>query len=143
MIKKNLLLWISCIMLVACNNLHSQRGVELAMEQYDHLIKEMNADSIALLYTPDGDLGDIVHGRDSIKSFLASFKGIRVLSQHSISGSVKISGDTAVQNGTYYQTAVVNNNDTMRISGEFNAVWYWMTPGEWHIKKMMTIPAHE
>lgn len=32
--------------------------MELAMNQYDHLIKNMDADSIALLYTPDGDLGD-------------------------------------------------------------------------------------
>ncbi|HYM92825.1 MAG TPA: hypothetical protein VET23_01705, partial [Chitinophagaceae bacterium] len=60
-------------------------GVESAMQNYDHLILHSDADSISLLYTPDGNLGGIAIGRDSIKRFLSSFKNVKVLSQTSTS----------------------------------------------------------
>ena len=121
--------------------MHSDKGVELAMKQYDHLIKKMDADSIALLYTSDGDLGSMAHGRDSIKKFLSSFKDIQVISQESVTRSVKINRDTALQEGVYYQTVLINKKDTMSVSGQYTATWYWISPGEWHIKKMMTKPS--
>ncbi len=125
-----------------CNNKHSERGVELAMKQYDRLIKKMDADSIALLYTPDGDLGTMAHGRDSIRAFLSGFKDIKVLYQHSMTTYIKVAGDTALQRGVYHQMVLISGKDTMSVSGEYAAVWWWIAPGEWHIKKMMTTPTH-
>ena len=58
-----------------------------------------DADSISLLYTQDGNLGDIAIGRDSIRKFLSSFKNIRVLSQVSTTKSISITHDTAYRKG--------------------------------------------
>lgn len=91
------------IIMAACNSKnHSKESVELAMKEYDHLIKNMNADSIALLYTPDGDLGDIAHGRDSIRKFLLSFENVRVVSQSSTTTFLEINGDSSLQKRNLY-----------------------------------------
>ena len=59
------------LFLTACiSYVHRQQEVQDAMQHYDRLIKKMDADSIALLYTEDGDLGGIAHGRDSIRRYL-------------------------------------------------------------------------
>ena len=106
---------LSC--LVARNNDHNKEGVEKAMKHYDYLIKNMDADSIALLYMPDGDLGDIAHGRDSIKKFLSSFKNLSVLSQSSTTDSIEIHGDSSLQKGTYHQVVLLSGKDTVKVKG--------------------------
>src|SRR5947209_9184873 len=100
--------------LFSCSTkIHNKDEVDMAMKKYDRLIQEMNTDSIALLYTEDGDLGNLVHGRDSIRKFLNSFQGFKVLSQSSTTESINISVDTALQKGTYHQVAVTPKNDTL------------------------------
>lgn len=110
------------------------------MKHYDHLIKNMDADSIALLYTPNGNLGDIVHGRDSIRKFLLSFQNMHVISQSSTTSFIEVEGDTATQKGTYRQTVYIPGKDTIHVKGAYTANWLWMPPGEWHIKRMITKP---
>ena len=119
---------------------HCKKGVELAMKQYDHLILKLDTDSIALLYTPDGDLGNIAHGRDSIRNFLSTFKNLKVLSQTSTTEFLKVNGDTSLQKGTYHQTVVVGAKDTVNVKGEYTATWVWISKSGWHIKHMETKP---
>lgn len=129
------------IIVTACNNTnHSKESVELAMKEYDHLIKNMDADSIALLYTSDGNLGDIVHGRDSIRNFLLSFKNVNVLAQSSTTTYLEINGDSSLQKGTYMQTVFIPGKDTIKVKGEYTANWLWISPGGWHIRHMVTKP---
>ncbi len=138
---KKIFLYLTVIFTASCSNTgHSTKGVELAMKQYDHLIKKMDADSISLLYTPDGDLGNMAHGRDSIRNFLSSFKNVSVVSQSSTTNFLKINGDTAFQKGLYYQTAFIPGKDTIKLKGEYTATWRWMRPGGWHIQRMTTKP---
>ena len=129
--------------LFSCNaarNNKTTSGVEAAMKQYDHLIQKMDADSIALLYAPDGRLGNIVIGRDSIKKFLSSFKNVKVLSQSSITRSISLINDTAIQKGTYRQTDVLSKKDTVVVKGEYTARWEWLKDEGWRIKSMETKP---
>ncbi len=119
---------------------HSKESVELAMKQYDRLILKMDMDSIALLYTEDGNLGNIARGRDSIRKFLAGFKNMKVLSQTSVSDSITIKRDTAWQKGFYHQTVIVAEKDTVKVKGAYFATWVWMPQNGWHIKKMETTP---
>ncbi|MER3465366.1 MAG: hypothetical protein C4329_14080 [Chitinophagaceae bacterium] len=37
-------------------------------------LQKTDADSIAYMFTPDGELGNVAKGRDSIRHFLSSFK---------------------------------------------------------------------
>ena len=127
------------IFFFSCNtSKHSNAGVESAMKYYDHLILKLDADSIALLYTADGNLGGVAKGRDSIRKFLSSFKNVRVLSQASTTTSIKISRDTAIQNGTYTQSDIVSGKDTVYVKGTYMARWQWIKKEGWHIKEMTT-----
>ena len=131
------------ILLFSCNaGKHSSKSVELAMQHYDHLILKLDADSIALLFTPDGNLGNIAMGRDSIRRFLASFKNVQVLSQSSNTASIKINKDTAIQKGSYQQTDVIAGKDTVKVKGTYTATWLWLSKEGWYIKQMTTKPSN-
>lgn len=121
---------------------HAPSSVEAAMQHYNRLILHSDADSIALLYTPDGELGEMARGRDSISKFLSRFKSFHVLSQQSTTGSISIDHDSALQKGFYYQTTVIPENDTVRVKGAFTAKWLWMKAQGWHISRMDTRSAN-
>ena len=126
------------LLLISCKQEHSQTEIEAAMNQYDHLIQKMDADSIALLFTPDGNLGDIAKGQDSIRKFLASFKNVKVISTKSITKTIELSGDSSIQKGTYQQVDIIDGKDTVRVKGEFTAKWLWLSEIGWRIKSMKT-----
>src|ERR1700733_8856446 len=105
----------SCTLVMVCTSCKRMKcihSVVSAMQTYDRYILHMDTDSIALMYTIDGDLGDKAHGRDSIRKFLASFKNVRVLSQLSKTTSINIRDDSLLQKGTYVQVAVLAEKDT-------------------------------
>ena len=110
------------------------------MQRYDSLLVRMNTDSIALLFTADGDLGTVAHGQDSIRKFLARFAAFKVLSQSSTTDSISIDGDTAVQTGHYHQRTVIPVNDTVVVKGAFTARWIFVGDWGWKLKKMETTP---
>jgi len=110
------------------------------MKLYDHYIQTMDVDSIALLYTPEGDLGQMAHGRDSIRKFLNKFKNFKVLSQTSTTASITNMHDSTLQKGFYHQTVVIPVNDTVTVKGEYTATWVWLSKSGWHLKRMETKP---
>jgi ketosteroid isomerase-like protein len=127
---------------LGCKNpVHNKEEVEKAMQTYDQLILNMDVDSISYMYTPDGDLGNIAHGRDSIRNLLEKFKHFKVLSQISRSDSVLIDHDTAIQVGIYHQTTIVSANDTESVNGTFRVRWIWSKETGWQIKHMETASA--
>jgi len=129
------------VLLLSCiDSRKNKLGVESAMKRYDNLILKLDADSISMSFTPDGNLGNIAIGRDSIKKFLLSFKNVRVLSQSSISSTIELVGDSAIQKGIYYQTDLVSEKDTVKIKGEYIANWQWISDKGWFIKQMITKP---
>lgn len=131
---------IGLLLFIACNSSdHNTKGVEEAMKHLDELTLKVDGDSIALLYTPDGKLGNVAQGRDSIRKFLATFKNVRVLSQSSTTKSIEMNKDTAVQKGEYHQSDIINGKDTVHVKGEFTATWVWMK-NQWLIKEMQTKP---
>lgn len=119
---------------------HIKQEIENAMLRYDRLIQKMDADSIALLYAPDGDLGEMAHGRDSIRKFLLTFTNVKVLSTSSTSDSIVFNSDTAIQTGKYTQVALIQVKDTARLKGSYTAKWIWLPEQGWRIKKMNTKP---
>lgn len=118
----------------------SRETVERAMKYYDHLILTTDADSIALLYTPDGELGNEAVGRDSIRKFLYKFKDFKVLYQTSFADSILMRDDTAILKGIYHQKTIVPPNDTVSVKGTFIEKWIWFKGKGWLIKRMETNP---
>jgi ketosteroid isomerase-like protein len=125
--------------LAACRaRQHSKPEIEAAMNLYDRLLQKMDGDSIALLYTVDGDLGTMAHGRDSIRAFLATFKNVRVLAVTSSTDTLEINRDTAYQIGVYSQDALINGRDTVHLKGIYHAKWIWNQEEGWRLKTMLT-----
>ena len=119
---------------------HNEDGVKEAMNHYDQLILKLDADSLALMYTPNGQLGNMATGRDSIRHFLSGFKNVKVIAQNSTTSSLIITKDTAIQKGIYTQSDVINEKDTVHVKGEYFARWVWIEGEGWRIQKMETKP---
>jgi hypothetical protein len=66
------------------------------MNKNDRGLTRVNADSFAMLYTKDGELGANAKGREAIKMFLSNFKDIRIEKQISITKLIIIAADTAI-----------------------------------------------
>ncbi|HEY5463481.1 MAG TPA: nuclear transport factor 2 family protein [Hanamia sp.] len=141
-IRFSCLIILSCtFILFSCNaSKHNKSGVQSAMTQYDHYIQKMDIDSLAMLFTPDGDLGNVAHGRDSIRKFLSKFKNFKVLSQSSTTESINVNRDLSVQKGIYHQTTIIPVNDTVTVKGEYTATWEWLSKVGWRLKRMVTKP---
>ena len=129
------------VLLYSCSaSSRNEAGVQNSMKYYDHLIEKLDADSIALLYTPQGRLGTLAVGRDSIRKFLFSFKNVKVLSQKSTTTSIKLYSDSAIQKGNYIQTDILSEKDTIVVKGEYTAHWLWIKKEGWRINFMETKP---
>jgi hypothetical protein len=139
------ILFFTCLLLIIGTSSPAQdkssAGVERSMKTYDQLILGMDPDSIALIYSPDGELGNMAKGRDSIRTFLSGFKNFRVLSQSSETERISIDHDSAFQTGTYRQTVILPAKDTVTVKGSFTALWIWMNGSGWRIRRMETQPA--
>jgi len=101
----------------------------------------MKADSISQLFTTDAEIGHedqpVVKGRDSIYSFLSSFKNIRVINNRDEIVSSSIKNDSAIVNGNYKQTVVISGKDTINVAGKFMATMI-RSKDNWLISKMKT-----
>jgi hypothetical protein len=134
------IVFVILVLCIAWTRPHQKQEIESAMNQYNHYIIMMNTDSIASIFSTDGDLGGIAHGRDSIKHFLLRFKEFKVLSQTSSTNMISITGDSALQTGLYWQTTIVPPADTMHVKGSFTARWIFEEVSGWKIKRMDTQP---
>lgn len=124
----------------SCNKSHSKTEIESSMKKYDHLIQKMDIDSISLMFTPNGDLGDVAHGRSWIKRYLSGFTNVKVLEQNSASNSIQINADSATQTGTYTQVTVISPGDTARLKGDYIARWIWNKNTGWLLQSITTKP---
>jgi uncharacterized protein (TIGR02246 family) len=120
-----------------------KREVTAALQRYDRLIQTVNADSIALLYMPNGEIigngKTAAIGRDSIRAFLSTFRNVRVPSNISTVSDISITADTAVQRGSYKQVAIIGGHDTVRVKGDFTATWQRDAKGQWLLRRMATV----
>jgi hypothetical protein len=128
------------IWFASCHNPPSRPDLRAAMQEYDRLILKTDGDSIAQLYTIDGDLGSVAHGRDSIRKFLYKFKDFKVLEQVSAVDSIRATPDTGFVAGSYHQKVILPNHDTVSVKGMFSSIWIMVPEYGWQIRKMETRP---
>ncbi len=118
----------------------SKTALIMKMKDYDRLILKTDADSISLLFNPDGKLGDVARGRDSIRKFLYRFKDFKVLYQLSTADAVTIINDTAYVSGSYHQQTIIPRSDTISVHGTFTSIWEWTYKNGWLIQRIDTHP---
>lgn len=125
---------------VSCKRTHTEREISEQMAKYDRLLEKMNTDSIADLYTENGQLGNVAKGRDSINRFLKTFSNYRVIQNKSTTDSIRILGDSAIQIGSYTQITILPGKDTAHLTGRFRAIWKLAGSNGWKIYRMETSP---
>jgi len=128
------------ISIYSCSETTVKTSPQDLIKKYERLVLEMKADSIAQLFTTDAEIGhedqSPVSGRDSIYSFLSSFKNVRVISNHDEITSSAIKNDSATVNGSYTQTVVVSGKDTVNVAGKFTANMIRDKNRNWRMSKM-------
>ena len=124
----------------------TESQIEQAKERYAAYLLAMDADGVASMYSPDGVMerqsGGPLHGRGEIRSFLASFSNVKVLSVQMTTISFSYEGDDVVQTGEFHQSARANGK-VVNAAGRFEAMWIRGPRGDWYIRHMSTRPAAE
>jgi hypothetical protein len=128
------------LVLNGCRGAHDKSELVTSMKTYDRLLVKMDTDSLSRLYAPDGQLGDMATGPDSIRNFLNTFASYRVLSNESTTDSITIKSDTAFQYGKYHQVTILPSKDTASLNGQFEAKWIYSQKDGWKILRMATKP---
>ena len=127
----------------SCSETSTTTSPEDVIKKYERLVLEMKADSISQLFTTDAEIGHEdqppVKGRDSIYSFLSSFKNVRVINNRDEIVSSSIRDDSAMVNGSYTQTVIVSGKDTVNVAGRFTATMLRDKSKNWLISKMKTL----
>jgi uncharacterized protein (TIGR02246 family) len=122
----------------------AEEQVKAAMRRYEQLALAMNAEGIAAMFTPDGELINagktIARTPDSIRAFLQSFDGkVRVEENVNSIESVTVTGATAILTGTYQQKALLlPDKREIRVQGKFEVEWSRQPDGQWLIRRMGT-----
>jgi len=129
------------LLVVSCNKIkHTNAEIAQAMNHYDSLVVKQDAAAIAQAFTPDGKLGDAATGRDSIQRLLSNITKFKVIEQSSTTTNIQIRGDSALQQGTYFQRDVDVNQDTVKAMGTFTCKWKWIDGEGWKIAHIVTRP---
>jgi ketosteroid isomerase-like protein len=122
-------------------------SVDSALAHYTRLVARMQHDSIAALYTPDGELAapgrPPIVGPVAIRDFLGSFSQYHVLAYRTTSDSVVIRGDTAYQTGRWWQEVQVPAGDTVKVKGDLSVIWLRDSTGAWRARRMSATPRRD
>jgi uncharacterized protein (TIGR02246 family) len=112
-------------------------------EHYAQLVKAMDSNAIANLYTADGESviagQPPIRGRDAIRKQLESFSGYSVQSELLTADTINVDGPRAHVTGTYHQRVRIPAGDVIEVHGAYAADWL-REGNDWHIQKLLTTP---
>lgn len=118
--------------------------VEAAMQRYQVAARAVDADSVAALYTTTATLFEPgippIVSRDSIRTFMASFPGVRVETATATADTIEIHGSTALYWGSYFEKLDFPGQPVSEQHGKFVAEWVRQADGQWLIERMYRIP---
>ena len=136
------ILAVSVVTISSCSENSVKETPQEIIKRYERLVLEMKADSISQLFTADAEIGHenrpVIKGRDSIYSFLSSFKNVHVINNRDEILSSSIKDDCAIVDGDYKQTVIVSGKDTVNAGGKFSATMIRDQNKNWLISKMKT-----
>jgi uncharacterized protein (TIGR02246 family) len=124
----------------AAPSIDAVTAIEANYQRYDEFIRQVNGDSIAALYTPDGEMvGTKAQGPAAIAAFLNGYKNVTVESNRHVTDALTVVDSLAVHWGRYRQKAMVSGKP-VDASGRFVIEWHRMPDGRWLIRRLMTLP---
>lgn len=118
--------------------------VDSALVRYDSLVRRTAGDSIAAMYTPEGEmLGTnmaTVSGPAAIGRFLSQFSGFHVDTQQMRAEALTIADTEATQWGTWRQAVTPPGQGMVHVQGRFVAQWIRGCDGNWRLRRLLTQP---
>lgn len=120
-------------------------AVQAAQDHYIALIKRVNSDSLASLYTTDGELLEpgmaALNGREAIRAFLAPFDGKTVVDTvYSRTEALEVHGTVGYLWGSYHQVARMPPQPAGTYDGRFVAKWQLEPDGHWRLARLLMQP---
>ena len=120
-------------------------AVEAAMQHYVRLTRLVNSDSVAAMYTPDGEMLQAraapIRGRDAIRAFLKPFDGHAIVdTATSTTEQVEVFDSTAYLWGSYHQVTRLDGPPAA-YNGRFVTRWRLEPDGNWRIARILMQPA--
>jgi uncharacterized protein (TIGR02246 family) len=116
------------------------------MDHYAALLQLVNSDSVAAMYTEDGEMtgnscAPHFSGREAIRRFLAPFDGHAHVDTAIVrTSSITVGGDTAHVAGSYHQMARLDSGKAGTFDGAIRVVWVRQPDGNWRIARFETDP---
>jgi hypothetical protein len=124
-------------------NVAADSAARAAMAHYVSLLDGAppNADSIAALFAPGGELlpagQEPIRGPNGVRAFLATFGNVRVDSCAMPVTSSTVAGNRVVLWGDFSQRATLENGQILRPRGRYVAEWIRGVDGMWRIQRML------
>lgn len=121
-------------------------AVRAAMDHYVELTRRVASDSVAAMYTADGELLEPrmapLRGREAIRRFLAPFDGRTTVDTAAVrTTALDVYGAVAYQWGAYHQVARLDGGPPGTFDGRFAAEWHREADGRWRLARLLMQPA--
>ncbi len=129
-----------------CPNRSGQvAAIKAELARYERFVLTMAHDSIAAMFTPDGELhtpgASSPVGPKAIAEYLKSFSAFHVIADSMTADSTFASTTAGRQVGSYWQRVRIPRGDTVEVRGRFEARWRKVPPGQWKLSWLGTVPA--
>lgn len=118
--------------------------VAATMQRYMVHARAVNADSVAAFFTPTGTLFEPgifpIQTPDSIRTFMASFPGVRVDSATATPDTIEVLGNVALLWGSYFERLAFPGQPMSEQYGRFVIEWLRQPDGSWLIHRYYRVP---
>lgn len=116
-----------------------------ATQHYADVLKGSSADSVAAVYTLDGQLMlpgmEPLKGRDAIRKFLTPLVDATAVESVQLDvDSVVLNALSAEQDGHYRQRAGPRGGAAQDYKGRFHATWRFEPDGHWRLSRLTMMP---
>jgi uncharacterized protein (TIGR02246 family) len=121
-----------------------RREVAEAMQRYMVAARAVDPAGMAAFFTPTGVLFEPgifpIVTRDSIRSFLASFPGVRVDSATATPDTIEMRDDVALLWGSYFERLAFPGQPVSEQHGKFVIEWLRQPDDTWLIQRYYRVP---
>ena len=122
-------------------------AVRADMEKYNQCLSQMNADCIASLFAPEGQIfytGLIRAGSPAaIRSYMnQTFSAAHIDSLNATVDSVVVNGDVGVVLGTYNEKTTDATGQSSEVKLQYVAEWIRQSNGQWLLNRLSTVVSH-
>jgi ketosteroid isomerase-like protein len=130
---------------VSCNGpARDAEEVAATLGRYLVAARPVDANAIAPFYAPNAILFEPginpIRTRDSIRTFMASFPGVRVDSATATPDTIEVFGGTALLWGSYFERLSFPGQPQSEQRGKFVIEWIRQPDGSWMILRFFRVP---